>query len=183
MTGPLEETNKSYAVAKIAGIVMCQGYNTQYGTNFISVMPTNLYGPRDNFDPLRSHVIPALLRKFHEAKKVGLDTVEIWGTGSARREFMHADYAASACLFLMQNYDDGSLINIGTGEDISIRDLTEEIKKIVEYKGDITWDATKPDGMLKKLLDVTKLQNLGWRHTVPLREGIASTYQWYKERH
>ena len=179
LSGPLEETNKAYAIAKIAGIVMCQSYNSQYGTNFISVMPTNLYGPNDNFDLETSHVLPALIRKFHDAKKSGADAVTLWGTGSAKREFLCVDDLADACVFLMENYDDTDIVNIGTGEDLSIKELAESIQKIVEYNGSIIWDDSKPDGTPKKLLDVSKLHKLGWHHKIPLEEGLKTTYEWY----
>lgn len=176
MTGPLEETNKPYAVAKIAGIVMCQAFNKQYGTNFISVMPTNLYGPNDNFNLKSSHVLPALIRKFHEAKVNNDPTVTVWGTGKPMREFLYVDDLADAVVYLMNNYDDGEIVNIGTGVDITIKDLAETIKKVVGYKGEIVFDSTKPDGTPRKLLDVTKLHELGWKHKIELKEGIAKTY-------
>lgn len=179
LTGALEETNRSYAVAKIAGIVMCQSYNTQYGTNFISVMPTNVYGPYDTFDLETSHVLPALIRKFHEAKKTGLEKVTLWGTGSAKREFLYVDDLASACLFLMQTYAGSDIVNIGTGEDLSIRELAELVSKTVGYQGEILWDDSKPDGTPRKLLNVSKLHTLGWRHTTPLEKGLKMTYEWY----
>ncbi len=179
MTGPLEETNKAYAMAKIAGIMMCQAYNKQYGTKFISVMPTNLYGPFDNFDLNSSHVLPALLRKFHDAKTSGVKEVVMWGTGSPLREFLHVDDLADACLFLMKSYEDSNIVNIGTGKDLPIRELAEMIKKTVGFTGEIVNDTTKPDGTPKKQLDVTKLHNLGWRHKIELEEGIESTYQWF----
>jgi GDP-L-fucose synthase len=181
MTGELEPTNKAYALAKIAGIYMCQAYNEQYGTNFISVMPTNLYGPNDNFDPINSHVLPGLLRRFHEAKVNGSKEIVIWGTGSPKREFLHVDDLAEACVFLMNNYNDPSIINIGTGEDLSIKELAIRIKKITGYGGKIVWDTTKPDGMPRKLLDVSKLHKLGWRHKIGLDQGIESTYGWFKK--
>jgi len=181
MTGPLEETNKAYAVAKIAGIIMCQSYNRQYGTKFISVMPTNLYGPGDNFDLNSSHVLPALLRKFYEAKANNTKEVVMWGTGSPKREFLHIDDLADACLFLMNNYADGEIVNIGTGEDLSIKELAEMIKKIVDFSGEIVSDTSKPDGTPKKQLDVSKLHDLGWKHKIELEEGIKSTYEWFKE--
>lgn len=181
MTGPLEETNSAYAIAKIVGIEMCQAYNRQYGSNFISVMPTNLYGQNDNFSPERSHVLPALIRRFHEAKEKGDPEVVVWGSGSAKREFMHADDLASACVFLMETYDDPSIINIGTGEDVTIKILAEMIKKTVGYTGEIRWDTTKPDGTPQKLLDVSKIHALGWHHNISLPEGLASTYAWFVE--
>lgn len=183
LSGPLEETNKPYAIAKIAGIIKCQSYNRQYGTNFISVMPTNLYGPNDNFDLQNSHVLPALLRKFHEAKIRGDRQAMVWGTGAARREFLHVDDLADACVFLMNNYDSGEIINIGSGEDISIKEIAELIKKIVGFAGTISWDASKPDGTPRKLLDVSRLRNLGWRHKIDLAEGLKSYYQWYLQNH
>lgn len=179
MTGPLEETNKAYAVAKIAGIVMCQSYNRQYGTKFISVMPTNLYGPEDNFDLTSSHVLPALLRKFHEAKIKNEKEVVMWGTGNPYREFLHVDDLADACLFLMNNYAGGDIVNIGTGIDLKIKELAEMIKKAVGFSGEIVNDATKPDGTPKKQLDVTRLHDLGWKHKIELGDGIKSTYEWF----
>ncbi len=181
LTGPLEETNKAYSLSKIAGIVMCQAYNKQYGTNFISVMPTNLYGPNDNFDLNNSHVLPALIRKFHEAKIRGAKEVVVWGTGSSKREFLHVDDLADACIFLMQKYNDAEIINIGTGKDLSIKELAEKIKKITEYNGKLIWDKTKPDGTPRKLLNVNKLYKLGWKHSISLDKGIALTYEWYKD--
>ena len=179
LTGPLEKTNEPYAVAKIAGIKMCQSYNRQYGTKFISVMPTNLYGPNDNFDLESSHVLPALLRKFHEAKKNNAKQVIMWGTGSPRREFLHVDDMASACIYLMENYDEDEIVNIGTGEDISILELAKSIKTIVGFKGDIVNDTSKPDGTPRKLLDVSKLHNLKWKYKVALNDGIKTTYEWF----
>ncbi len=183
MTGELESSNKTYALAKIAGIFMCQSYNEQYGTNFISVMPTNLYGPNDNFDLQNSHVLPAMIRKFHEAKLRGDSEITLWGTGSAKREFLHVEDLANACVFLMNIYDGSEITNIGTGIDISIKELAEKIKEIVGYEGTIIWDSSKPDGTPRKLLDVSKLNNLGWKHTVDLNDGIASTYEWYKKNY
>lgn len=179
LTGELEPTNKAYALAKIAGIVMCQSYNEQYGTNFISVMPTNLYGQNDNFDLQTSHVLPALLRKFHEAKKAGTDSLTLWGTGSAQREFLHVDDLADVCLFLMNTYSGSEIVNIGTGEDLSIKELAGQIKEITGYEGALVWDTTKPDGTPRKLLDVAKLHTLGWHHRISLEEGLKTTYQWY----
>jgi GDP-L-fucose synthase len=179
LTGPLEETNKSYAVAKIAGIIECQSFNRQYKTNFISVMPTNLYGPNDNFDLQNSHVLPALLKKFHQAKINNEKSATVWGTGSAKREFLHVDDLADACVYLMNNYDSGEIVNIGTGEDISIKEIAELIKEVVDFKGEIDWDKTKPDGTPRKLLDVSRLHNLGWRHKINLADGLKSYYQWY----
>ena len=181
MTGPLEETNSAYAIAKIVGIEMCQAYHRQYGANFISVMPTNLYGPNDNFSPERSHVLPALIRRFHEAKEQKAPEVQVWGTGAARREFMHADDLASACVYLMETYDDPSIINIGTGDDVTIKTLAEMVQKAVGYTGKIMWDTTKPDGTPQKLLDVSKIHALGWHHKIELPEGLASTYKWFVE--
>lgn len=180
LTGPLEPTNESYAIAKIAGIKMCQSYNRQYGTKFISAMPTNLYGPNDNFDLETSHVLPALIRKFHEAKVVNADRVTIWGTGSPYREFIHVDDAADACLFLMQNYEENEIRNIGTGEELTIKDLALLIKKIVGFEGELVFDTSKPDGTPRKLSDVSKLNALGWRHKIGIEEGIRNTYDWYQ---
>ncbi len=177
LTGPLEPTNQPYAIAKIAGIELCNAYRHQYGCHFISVMPTNLYGPNDNYDLQNSHVLPALLRKFHEAKVNGLPEVVIWGTGSPRREFLHVDDLADACLFLMQHYDEPGLINIGTGEDISILELAHLISRIVGYEGKIVHDLSKPDGTPRKLLDVSKLNALGWKARIGLEEGIRMVYQ------
>ncbi|MCR4311410.1 MAG: GDP-L-fucose synthase [Candidatus Taylorbacteria bacterium] len=179
MTGPLEPTNRAYAVAKIAGIVMCQSYNSEYGTNFISAMPTNLYGPNDNFDQENSHVLPALIRKFHDAKEIGNRDVELWGTGKVKREFLNVDDFADACIFMMENYNDSEIINIGTGTDMTIRELAELVQGVVGFKGNIIWDATRPDGTPRKLLDVSKLHRLGWKHSTDLKDGIARTYEWY----
>jgi len=183
LTGPLEPTNEPYAIAKIAGIKMCQNYNRQYGTNFIAVMPTNLYGPNDNFDLNSSHVLPAMIRKFHEGKINNSPMVTVWGTGSPKREFLLVDDLADACVFLMNNYNEKEIINIGTGVDIAIKELAELIKKIVDYKGEINWDKTKPDGTPRKLLDVSKLHNLNWHHKINLEEGIKITYDWYKNKY
>jgi GDP-L-fucose synthase len=177
MTGILEETNEPYAIAKIAGIKMCEAYRDQYGCNFISVMPTNLYGLNDNYDLNNSHVLPALIRKFHEAKLAGQEFVEIWGTGDPKREFLHADDMASACVFIMQNYNESKFLNIGCGEDISIRELALLIKRIVGYKGNMIFDKTKPDGTPRKLLDITRLKATGWKPTISLEEGIADIYE------
>jgi len=177
LTGLLEPTNEPYAIAKIAGIKMCDAYRDQYGCNYISVMPTNLYGYNDNYHPQNSHVLPALIRRFHEAKEQGLPDVTIWGTGSPMREFLFADDLAEACYYLMQNYDEPGLVNIGTGEDISIKDLAFLIKRIIGYKGEIKFDTTKPDGTPRKLMDVSKLHNKGWKHTIELEEGIKLAYQ------
>lgn len=181
LTGPLEKTNEAYAVAKIAGIKMCQSYNKQYGTKFISVMPTNLYGINDNFDLESSHVLPALLRKFHDAKLANAKEVVMWGTGSPMREFLFVDDLADACVFLMNNYSEDEIVNIGTGEDITIKDLALMIKEIVGFEGKIINDTTKPDGTPRKLLDVSKLHDLGWKHKTPLKEGIEKTYRWFLE--
>jgi GDP-L-fucose synthase len=179
LTGPLEPTNEAYAVAKIAGIKLCQAYSREYGANFISAMPTNLYGPNDNFDLETSHVLAALLRKAHEAKKNKARELVAWGTGKPRREFLHVDDAASASLFLLEKYDSPEIINVGCGEDISIRELAEIICDVIGFDGKLTWDTSKPDGTPRKLLDITKLKNLGWQPTIPLREGIARTYEWF----
>ncbi len=176
LTGELEPTNEPYAIAKIAGIKLCDAYRSQYGCNFISVMPTNLYGPNDNYDLNNSHVLPALIRKFHEAKMAGADSVILWGTGKPRREFLHADDLAAACVYLMQEYDEAGLINIGTGEDIEIGELALLIKKITGYAGEIVHDLTKPDGTPRKLMDVSKLHNFGWKHSIGLEEGIRKVY-------
>jgi len=177
LTGLLEPTNEPYAIAKIAGIKMCDAYRSQYGCNFISVMPTNLYGPNDNYDLNNSHVLPALIRKFHTAKKENSTSVEIWGTGSPLREFLHANDLADACYFLMQNYNEPGLVNIGVGEDISIKDLALLVKKIVGYTGELKFDTTKPDGTPRKLMDVNKLHSLGWKHKINLEEGIKAVYE------
>ncbi|MBO0695141.1 MAG: NAD-dependent epimerase/dehydratase family protein, partial [Verrucomicrobia bacterium] len=179
LTGPLEPTNEAYAVAKIAGIKLCQAYAREYGANFISVMPTNLYGPNDNFDLETSHVLPALLRKAHEAKIGKASTLNVWGSGKPRREFLHVDDLASACLLLLKKYNSPEIINVGCGEDISIRQLAELICEIVGFDGELAWDTTKPDGTPRKLLDVTKLQALGWKPPISLREGVAQTYKWF----
>jgi GDP-L-fucose synthase len=181
LTGELEPTNEPYAIAKIAGIKMCQSYNRQYGTKFISVMPTNLYGPNDNFDLHTSHVLPALIRKFHEAKENNAPYVEVWGTGTPRREFLHSDDLADACVFLMKNYEDNEIINIGVGEDISIKELAEKIKEVVGYQGEIKFDTTKPDGTPRKLVDVSKINALGWKASISLDEGLRKAYQWFLE--
>jgi GDP-L-fucose synthase len=181
LTGLLEPTNEPYAIAKIAGIKMCDGYRSQYGCNFISVMPTNLYGPNDNYDLNNSHVLPAMLRKFITAQRNGDDSVTIWGTGSPKREFLHADDLAEACLFLMQNYNDSGLVNIGIGNDISILDLAHLVKKIVGFEGDILTDLTKPDGTPRKLMDVSKLNDLGWEAKITLEEGIQKVFAEIKE--
>jgi len=179
LTGPLEATNEMYALAKIAGIKLCQSYRAQYGCDFIAAMPTNLYGPQDNFDLAGSHVLPALIRKFHEARVAGCDEVVIWGTGTPRREFLHVDDLADACVFLMEHYDAAGHINVGTGEDLSIRELAELVGSIVHPAARLVFDRDKPDGTPRKLLDVTRLHNLGWRHSTGLGEGIAATYEWF----
>ena len=179
LTGELEPTNEPYAIAKIAGIKMCQSYNRQYNTNFIAVMPTNLYGPGDNFDLETSHVLPALIRKFHEAKGNNRRYVELWGTGTPRREFLFVDDLADACVFLMKTYNSSDIINIGTGEDLTIAELADLVSKIVDYKGEIKWDNTKPDGTPRKLLDVSKINALGWKAKTGLEEGIRLIYNWY----
>lgn len=181
LTNELESTNKAYAIAKIAGITMCQSYNRQYGTNFISVMPTNLYGENDHFDLENSHVIPAMIRKFDDAKKNNAKEVVLWGTGSPKREFLYVDDLAGACVFLMNNYNSGEIINIGVGTDLSILELANMIKECVDYEGNIVWDSLKPDGTPRKLLDVSKIEALGWKPKVSLVDGIKRTYDWYKE--
>ena len=179
LTGPLETTNEWYAIAKIAGIKLCQAYRRQYGRDFISAMPTNLYGPGDNFDLDSSHVIPALMLKFHDAKSASPNEVAVWGTGSAFREFLHVDDLASACLFLMEHYSDDSHVNVGTGVDLSIKQLAETIRQVVNPDAEIVWDASKPDGTPRKLLDVSKLRALGWNPTIDLVDGLTATYEWY----
>jgi GDP-L-fucose synthase len=179
LTGPLEPTNEAYALAKIAGIKLCQSYRRQYGCDFIAAMPTNLYGPFDNFDLTSSHVVPAMMRKFHEAKVEGREEVVIWGTGAPRREFLHVDDLANACAFLMQHYDGFDHINVGTGEDLSIRELAELIAAIVHPGARLVFDTDKPDGTPRKLLDVSRLHALGWRHSIALRDGLATTYEWF----
>ena len=179
LTGPLEPTNEAYAIAKIAGIKLCQAYAREKGKKFISVMPTNLYGPKDNFDLETSHVLAALLRKAHEAKKRKEKKLVVWGTGEARREFLHVDDLAAACLLLLEKYDSPEIINIGYGEDITIRELAELICDVVDFDGELVWDKTKPDGTPRKLLDVTSIRKLGWEPTISLRNGIAQTYEWF----
>ena len=181
LTAPLEPTNEWYAIAKIAGVKMAQAYRQQYGFNAISAMPTNLYGQGDNFDPNSSHVLPALLRKFHEARETGAAEVVIWGTGAPRREFMHVDDAADAAVFLMEHYSQAEVINVGTGTDVTIAELAGLIGRIVGYRGRIVFDSTKPDGTPRKLLDVSRLSAIGWRARIGLEEGIAATYQWYRQ--
>ena len=179
LSGYLEPTNEAYAIAKIAGIKLCQAYRSQYGRNFISAMPTNLYGPHDNFDLTSSHVLPALIRKFHDAKEQGLPEVEIWGTGSPKREFLHVDDLASACLFILLNWDQDEHINVGTGQDLSIRELAELVGEVVHPSAKLAFDTSKPDGTPRKLLDVSKLHGLGWHHGIDLKAGVRSTYDWF----
>jgi len=181
LTGPLEETNDAYAIAKIAGIMQVQAIRRQYGLPYISAMPTNLYGPGDNFSPRGSHVLPAMIRRFHEARRDGMREVVSWGSGTPRREFLHSDDLASALLFLLEHYDGPDAINVGIGEDVTIRELAEIVADVVGYDGEITWDTSKPDGTPRKLLSVDRLTQLGWKASIPLREGIASTYRWYVE--
>jgi GDP-L-fucose synthase len=183
LTGLLEPTNEPYAIAKIAGIKMCEAYREQYGCNYISVMPTNLYGPNDNYDLNNSHVLPAMIRKFHEAKMENKPSVELWGTGSPMREFLHANDLAEACVYLMENYNDSTLVNIGTGVDVTIKELAETIKNEVGYEGEIIWNMDKPDGTPRKLMDVSKLNGLGWKHSIELKDGIAMVYKEYKALH
>lgn len=179
LSGPLERTNEPYAIAKIAGIKMCEAYNAQYDTDFISVMPTNLYGPNDNFDLNNSHVLPALLRKFYEAKISNAKQVVVWGSGAPKREFMYVDDLASACIFLMNKKRHKNIVNIGTGEEVSIAELAKVIANLVEFKGEIVFDQAKPDGMLRKLLDISQLRQLGWQPNVSLQEGLEKTYRWF----
>jgi len=179
LSGPLEPTNEAYAIAKIAGVKLCQAFSREYGANFVSAMPTNLYGPNDNFDLETSHVLAALLRKAFEAKKSSARELVVWGTGTPRREFLHVDDCASACLFLLEKYDSPEIVNVGCGEDISIRELAELVCEVVDFDGELSWDKTKPDGPPRKLLDVSKLRGLGWTPTIPLRDGIAQTYDWF----
>lgn len=183
LTGALEETNEAYAVAKIAGLEMCKFFKRQYGDNFISCMPTNLYGPNDNFDLKSSHVLPALIRKFHEAKINGSDTVEVWGTGTPLREFIYVDDMADACVFLMENYDGEQHVNIGTGEEVSIRQLAETVKEVVGFEGELVFNTDMPDGTPRKLTTVDKLHRLGWKHKVSLNEGIKNAYNWFLENY
>ncbi len=182
LTGPLEETNKAYALAKISGITMCQSYNRQYGTNYISVMPTNLFGINDNYHPENSHVLPALIRRFHEAKVNNAPSVTIWGTGSALREFLYSDDLADACIYLMQNYNDSEIVNIGSGEEISIKNLALLVKEAVGYDGELKFDTSKPDGTPRKLLDCTKLHSLGWKHKIAIKDGLKTAYEDFLER-
>jgi len=177
MSGPLEPTNQAYAIAKIAGIIMCQSYNKQYGSNFISVMPTNLYGPNDNYHPDNSHVLPGMIRKFHEAKVSGAPHVTLWGTGSPLREFLYSEDCAEACIVLMNTYDCGDIVNIGSGVEVSIRELAQTIREVVGFTGELRFDPSKPDGMPRKLLDCSKILSLGWKPQTPLREGIATAYK------
>ena len=180
LTGPLESTNEPYAIAKIAGIKLCDAYRAQYGCNFISAMPTNLYGPHDNYDLKNSHVLPALIRKFHEAKMAGTAEVEVWGSGTPRREFLHADDLADACLWLLENYNEPGLINVGTGEDLSIRELAELVQRIVGHQGQIRFNPKYPDGTPRKLMDVSKLAGFGWKASIGIEEGIKSVYSEYQ---
>ena len=179
LSGPLEPTNEAYAIAKIAGVKLCQAFSREYGANFVSAMPTNLYGPNDNFDLETSHVLAALLRKAFEAKKSSARELVVWGTGTPHREFLHVDDCASACLFLLEKYDSPEIVNVGCGEDISIRELAELVCQVVGFDGELSWDKTKPDGTPRKLLDVSKLRGLGWTPTIPLRDGIAQAYDWF----
>jgi GDP-L-fucose synthase len=179
LTGPLEPTNEPYAIAKIAGISLCRSYNRQYGTRFIAAMPTNLYGPNDNFDLEKSHVLPALIRKFHEAKIAGAPTVTVWGTGTPLREFIHVDDVADAALHLMCHHEGNDIVNIGSGEEISIRDLALLVKKIVAFEGELVFDASRPDGTPRKLSDVSRLHSLGWQHRIGLEDGVRGTYEWF----
>ena len=181
LTGPLEPTNEWYAIAKIAGIKMCQAYRKQYGFDAISVMPTNLYGPGDNFDLANSHVLPALIRKFHEAKVAGDASVEVWGSGKPRREFLHVDDLADACIFLMENYSSPEIVNVGWGKDVSILELAQLIRDVVGFEGELMFDSSRPDGTPRKLLDTTRMQGLGWRPSIELREGISSTVEWFEK--
>ncbi len=179
MTGPLEPTNEAYAIAKISGVIACRAYRRQYGCNFISAMPTNLYGPNDNFDLDHSHVLPALIRKFHDAKLAGQAVVTVWGSGTARREFLHVDDLAEACLFLMEHYDDESPINVGTGQDVTIADLADLVRSIVYPEAKIAFDPSRPDGTPRKLLDCSRIHALGWQHRIELEQGIRRTYDWF----
>ena len=179
LTGPLEETNEAYAIAKIAGVKLVQAYRKEFGRRWSSAMPTNLYGPGDNFDPQTSHVLPALMRKFHEAQASGVDLVTLWGSGSPKREFLHVDDLARAILFLLDGYDDAVAINVGTGVDLEIRELANFIAQVTGYSGEVNWDTSKPDGTPRKLLDVSRINNLGWQSEIKLEQGIASTYEWY----
>ena len=181
LTGPLESSNEWYAIAKIAGIKMCQAYRKQYDFNAISIMPTNLYGPGDNFNLANSHVLPALIRKFHDAREAGAKSVEIWGSGTPRREFLHVDDMADASVFLMRHYDEPAIVNAGVGEDVTVRELAESVKAVTGFSGKLVFDPSKPDGTPRKLLDVSRLSALGWKAKIPLKTGIESTYQWFLE--
>lgn len=181
LDSPLEETNKYYSIAKIAGISLCQAYNKQYGVNFISCMPTNLYGQNDNFDLLTSHVIPSIIRKFHEAKRDKKEEVTCWGKGLTMREFLHVDDMADACIFLMNHYNESEIVNVGTGEDVIIKELIERVRKLVGFKGKIVWDTSKPDGTPRKLLNISRLRKLGWKHKISLDRGLKDTYEWFKK--
>ena len=183
LTGELEKTNEAYALAKISGLKLVQAYRKQYGYNWISAMPTNMYGPGDNFDLENSHVLPALIRKFHDAKTQGQSTVTLWGTGSPKREFLHADDLGRACLFLLENYDDDVAINVGVGEDISIKDLAGLVQQVVGFEGETSWDSGKPDGTPRKLLEVSRMTALGWKPEIDLEDGIRETYEWFKSNH
>ncbi len=183
LTGPLEETNEPYAIAKIAGIKMCDAYRSQYGCNFISVMPTNLYGPNDNYDLKNSHVLPALIRKFYEAKQNGNSEVVVWGTGTPKREFLYADDLADACVFLMETFNEPGLVNIGVGDDLSIKEFAQTVKEVTGFEGDIVFDTSKPDGTPRKLMDVSKLHSLGWKHKVSLQEGIELAFADFLKKH
>ena len=183
LSGELEKTNDAYALAKIAGIKTCQSYNQQHGTHFISAMPTNLYGVNDNFHPENSHVLPALIRRFHEAKLANVESISIWGTGTSRREFLHSSDLADAVLFLMENYDDSEIVNVGCGKDQTIKELAETIQEVVGYTGHLKFDSTRPDGTPQKILDISKINSLGWKPTISLREGLKQVYQWYTEQY
>ena len=183
LSGELEKTNDAYALAKIAGIKTCQSYNLQHGTHFISAMPTNLYGVNDNFHPENSHVLPALIRRFHEAKLANVESISIWGTGKSRREFLHSSDLADAVLFLMENYDDSEIVNVGCGKDQTIKELAETIQEVVGYTGHLKFDSTRPDGTPQKILDISKINSLGWKPTISLREGLKQVYQWYTEQY
>ncbi|MDB1921570.1 GDP-L-fucose synthase [Clostridium tertium] len=183
LSGYLEETNEAYALAKISGLKMCQYFNKQYGTNFISVMPTNLYGPYDNFHPEHSHVMPALIRRFHEAKVNGAKEVVVWGSGKPLREFLYSEDMADACIYLMENYEGNDFFNIGTGKEITIKGLAELIKEVVGYEGEIVWDSSKPDGTPRKLLDVSRLESQGWKYKMELKDGVKEAYEWYLENY
>lgn len=183
LSGYLEETNEAYALAKISGLKMCQYFNKQYNTNFISVMPTNLYGPYDNFHPENSHVMPALIRRFHEAKVIGAKEVVVWGSGKPLREFLYSEDMADACIYLMENYEGNDFFNIGTGKELSIKALAELIKEVVGFQGEIVWDSSKPDGTPRKLLDVSRLESQGWKHKMELKDGVKEAYKWYLENY